>query len=77
VALGAPDTAVRVKLQSGTEGVKVSTKHGETQAHSVAQRSANDTSSTDDSGWRTYGTLLATLVLMGVIAVRRQKSGRP
>ncbi|WP_431097420.1 hypothetical protein [Polaromonas aquatica] len=30
-----------------------------------------------ESGWRSYGMLLATLVLMGVIAVRRYKAGRP
>ena len=33
-------------------------------------------SETSESGGRTHGTLLATLFLMGVIAVRRYKSGR-
>jgi hypothetical protein len=29
----------------------------------------------EDSGWRTYGTLLATLVLMAAIALRRYRVG--
>ena len=37
---------------------------------------ADDGPEAGESGWRSYGMLLATLVLMGVIAVRRYKVGR-
>lgn len=36
--------------------------------------SASEQSEADDSDWRSYGMVLGTLVLMGIIAVRRQRS---
>ncbi|HXE21425.1 MAG TPA: hypothetical protein VN617_03730 [Rhodoferax sp.] len=39
----------------------------------LSQNSAADASVKNDSDWRGYGMLFATLVLMAVIAVRRQR----
>lgn len=39
----------------------------------LPQNSADDGSVKNDSDWRGYGTLVATLVLMAAIAVRRQR----
>ena len=39
----------------------------------VSKGSAGEQDEAGDSGWRSYGMLLGTLVLMGIIAVRRQR----
>lgn len=44
---------------------------------SVPPGAVESRSSKDDAGWRTYGTLLATLVLMAAIALRRHSAGGP
>ena len=62
-----------MKLQSGAEGVKVRAVYSPV----VRPNPSTDEFDADESGWRSYGMLLATLVLMGVIAVRRYKAGRP
>jgi hypothetical protein len=62
----------RIKLAAGVETAKVRA------VYSPTVRPNPSTDELDpDSGWRSYGMLLATLVLMGVIAVRRYKAGRP
>ena len=62
-----------MKLQSSTETVKVRAVYSPV----VRPNPSTDEFDQDESGWRSYGMLLATLVLMGVIAVRRYKAGRP
>ncbi|MBS0318556.1 MAG: hypothetical protein JSR49_15675 [Proteobacteria bacterium] len=39
----------------------------------ASKGSADEQDGTGDSGWRGYGMLFGTLVLMGIIAVRRQR----
>lgn len=70
------ENAAHMALQLGPEAVKVSTKNNETQVRTVSQNPTGEAPNRDSSGWRTYGTLLATLVLMGAIALRRHKSGK-
>lgn len=65
--------ASHMKLQPGTDTVKVRAVYSPV----VRPNPSTDEFDTDESGWRSYGMLLATLVLMGVIAVRRYKAGRP
>ncbi|MDB5964794.1 MAG: hypothetical protein JWQ72_1294 [Polaromonas sp.] len=64
--------ASRMKLQPGAEATKA-------QARWVAPRADSTTASegSDAPDRQTYGTLLATLVLMAAIAIRRNRSGRP
>lgn len=62
--------------QFAPEAVKVSAKNNEKQVRSLPQNSAGEQSDPGKSGWRTYGTLMATLILMGAIALRRYKSGK-
>ena len=66
-------TATRMKLQAGAETVKVRAVY----SPNVRPNPPADELDPGESGWRSYGMLLATLVLMGVIAVRRYKAGRP
>ena len=66
--------ASHMKLQpGGADTVKVRAVYSPV----VRPNPSTDEFDTDESGWRSYGMLLATLVLMGVIAVRRYKAGRP
>lgn len=67
------DQATRMKLQPGADTVKVRAVYSPV----VRPNPSTDEFDADESGWRSYGMLLATLVLMGVIAVRRYKAGRP
>lgn len=65
-----------MKLQADTETVKVRAVYSPNIRPNPAPAFAPDDEA-GASGWRSYGMLLATLVLMGVIAVRRYKAGRP
>jgi len=67
-----------MKLQAGTDSVKVRAVYSPNVRPNPPQSFAfDDDADAGESGWRSYGMLLATLVLMGVIAVRRYKAGRP
>lgn len=68
-------TATRMKLQPGQEAIKVSTGHPALQSRQMIQSTAS--SQPEESDDPPYGTLLATLVLMAAIALRRSKTGRP
>lgn len=63
----------QMKLHSGADTVKVRAVY----SPNVRPNPSTDEFDAGESGWRSYGMLLATLVLMGVIAVRRYKAGRP
>ncbi len=66
--------AAQMKLPSGgADTVKVRAVYSPV----VRPNPSTDEFDAGESGWRSYGMLLATLVLMGVIAVRRYKAGRP
>lgn len=60
-----------MKLQADTETVKVRAVYSPV----VRPNPSADEPAASESGWRSYGMLLATLVLMGVIALRR--AGKP
>jgi hypothetical protein len=78
LARPAAEKPARMKLQAGADTVKVRAVYSPDIRPNPPQAFAtDDEADTDASGWRSYGMLLATLVLMGVIAVRRYKAGRP
>ncbi|SDM80393.1 hypothetical protein [Polaromonas sp. JS666] len=67
-----------MKLQAGADSVKVRAVYSPDIRPNPPQAfAADDETGAGESGWRSYGMLLATLVLMAVIAVRRYKAGRP
>ena len=66
-----PEAITQVTLQKTSE-VKV----GATRETSVIP-SVKESTHAAESGWGKYGTLLATLVVMCAIALRRQRLGRP
>ena len=70
VAVNSANTATRATLQPVSSNVDVSVVKSVKQ---FPQNSADDASIKDDSDWRSYGTLVATLVLMAAIAIRRQR----
>lgn len=70
------ENPARMKLQPGAESAKVRAVYSPDVRANPLQN-AGDEPAAAESGWRSYGMLLATLVLMGVIAVRRYKAGRP
>lgn len=65
------DAATHVKLQPGSEVIKVRMPR-ETPAAVVKEHATPE-----KSGWSKYGMMLATLIVMGAIVVRRQRLGRP
>lgn len=67
-----PAAVTQVVLQKTSEVVKVRATR-ETSATPAVRESAHAA----ESGWGKYGTLLATLVVMCAIALRRQRLGRP
>ena len=69
------EIAARMPLQSVAAPIPVVAAGTVPERRSVPQSAADGRSSTDGSGWRTYGTLLAILVLMAAIALRRHKAG--
>jgi hypothetical protein len=68
-------TAANLPLQTVAEPVVVVAAGTVPERRSIPQSAVDSQSSTQDSGWRTYGTLLATLVLMAAIALRRHRVG--
>lgn len=68
--------ATRMKFQPGQESARLNTAHSTPQARQTAQNPPALKDSSETEGL-SYGTLLATLVLMAAIAVRRSKAGRP
>jgi hypothetical protein len=71
------EIASRKPLQPAAEPVMVVAAGIVPERPGLSQSSVDSRPSTDKSGWRTYGTLLAPLVLMAAIALRRNKGGRP
>jgi len=69
------EAATRMKLQPGQEAIKVNAAHTAVQGRQGAQSTVPGRPEESDN--LSYGTLLATLVLMAAIAVRRSKAGRP
>lgn len=70
-------TAASMPLQPVAEPVVVIAAGTVLERRSVPPGAVESRSSKDDAGWRTYGTLLATLVLMAAIALRRHSAGGP
>ena len=73
------EKTTRMKLQPNqpnAETVKVRAVYSPDVRPNPVQSLSADEFDPDASGWRSYGMLLATLVLMGVIAVRRFTAGR-
>ncbi|TBR76550.1 MAG: hypothetical protein EPN64_07135 [Burkholderiaceae bacterium] len=69
-AVNSADAATQATLQPVSSDVDVVAVVG---AKQLPRNAADDASAKDDSDWRGYGMLFATLVLMAVIAVRRQR----
>jgi hypothetical protein len=69
------DSALRRPPQGASEALIVVTADLLPERSGAATKSANSRSGKEDVGWRTYGTLLATLVLMAAIALRRHRAG--
>lgn len=65
-----PEATTQVALQQTTELVKVRAPQ------EFSRPAANETPLPVESRWGKYGTLLATLVVMCAIALRRQRVGR-
>lgn len=63
-------------IQPNAETVKVRAVYSPDVRPNPVQDLSADEFDAGASGWRSYGMLLATLVLMGVIAVRRFTAGR-
>lgn len=74
-AAKAAETTARMRLQPGQEAIKISTAHSAVPGRTLPQGTA--AVQPDEPADLPYGTLLATLVLMAAIAVRRSKAGRP
>ena len=71
-------TAASLKLQTRAEIIETSASASPTSERSGVPGTAVEAPSkpAPDSGWQSLGTLLATWVLIGAIAVRRNQSGR-
>jgi hypothetical protein len=75
----ATEKTTRMKLQPiqpSAETVKVRAVYSPNVRPNPVQSLSADELDPGASSWRSYGMLLATLVLMGVIAVRRFTAGR-
>ena len=70
-------TAAGLPLQPVAEPVVVIAAGTVPERRSVPQSAVDSRSSPEESGWRSYGTLLAALVLMAAIALRRHRAGGP
>lgn len=67
-----PEAVTQITLQKTSEVVKVRATR-ETSATPTVKESTHAV----EGGWGKYGTLLATIVVMCAIALRRQRLGRP
>lgn len=67
-----PEAVSQVTLQKSSEAVKVRTTQ-----ETPAKPAVKDNTHAAKGGLGKYGTLLATLVVMCAIALRRQRLGRP
>ena len=67
-----PEAVTQVTLPKNTEIVKVRTT-----PETSLPPSSKGRAQAVEGGWGKYGTLLATLVVMCAIAMRRQRQGRP
>lgn len=65
------EAVTQLTLQKTSDTVKVRAPR------ESAAATIKESPSAVESGWGKYGTLLATLVVMFAIAVRRQRLGRP
>jgi hypothetical protein len=65
-----PEAAAQVTLQKASDTVKVRAPR------ELPVTSIKESARPAESGWGKYGTLLATLVVMCAIALRRQRLGR-
>lgn len=65
------ETVTQIALQKTSEVVKVSVTRGASEAPII-----KESMHAGASGWGKYGTVLATLVVMCAIALRRQRLGR-
>jgi hypothetical protein len=81
VKVRAPDavseTVARRPLQPAGEPAMVVVAGIAPERPGVPPSPVANRSSKEEDGWRSYGTLLATLVLMAAIALRRHRSGGP
>lgn len=68
--------STHMKMQPGQESVRVNAVHGVGQAGRQTGQHTPVVKAADETEGLSYGTLLATLVLMAAIAVRRLKAGR-
>jgi hypothetical protein len=71
------ETASRRPLQPEAEPVLVVAAGIVPERPRISPNPVDSRSSKENDGWRTYGTLLATLILMAAIALRRHRSGGP
>ena len=67
-----PEKVTTLKVQPALERVNITTSYRSPSAPALTIGPADKA----ESGWRYPGTLLATLALIIVIAVRRHKSGK-
>ena len=67
-----PESVTQVTLQLTSEVVKVRATR-----ETLATPGVKESTHVGDGGWGKYGTLLATLVVMCAIALRRQRLRRP
>ena len=70
------ETATLMTRQLGATPIKISTTGREQQVNSDAKNRTGEPLAQGDSGGRGGGRLLAVLMLMGAIALRRSKSGK-
>lgn len=70
-------STTNMKLQPGQEAVRVNAAHATQQTLHQTAQDKPAAKAADETEELSYGTLLATLVLMAAIAVRRLKAGRP
>ena len=66
-----PEAVTQATLQKTSEIVKLRA------THTSASHTVKESTFPVESGWGKYGTLLATIIVMCAIALRRQRLGRP